>query len=524
MTSSHTETYFSESDLTIKVNGKTLINSSELVINSGIKYFLIGKNGCGKTTLLKYLYSKLSDTQDVLLIEQDIVINSTQTINEFILNAKPELYSQYLKLQTLEQELNLSDDQYKELEEISQLLNENCWFQYESQAKKILHGLGFSDINLNVKILSGGWRMRLALGKALLIQPKILLLDEPTNHLDLDAVIWLTDYLSTYKNTIITVSHQMEFINNLSDIIWFIGNPDNSGTKLYKFKGNYYNYLSGLKLINKETSNKYEKLCKQIEQMKKKSTPKKEVEEFIKINNVVRPEKPYVPVINFSQVPTINSSNVIQFKDVDFSYGTNSVLKNINLSIGMDSRIVLVGANGSGKTSFFKLCAQILKPTTGDVVVDPRVKVGWFHQQLIDTLPLDLTPIEYLKTVNAKLSDNECRMYLSKIGLKKTLEFDLCTGKISELSGGQKSRVAFSAIQVSEPNIILMDEPTNHLDIESIEALCTGINEYNGGVLLITHDVHLIKSLNNSKIYWLKDKTIEYFNGDFADYKNILLD
>jgi ATP-binding cassette subfamily F protein 1 len=104
------------------------------------------------------------------------------------------------------------------------------------------------------------------------------------------------------------------------------------------------------------------------------------------------------------------------------------------------------------------------------------------------------------------------------------LEFDLCTGKISELSGGQKSRVAFSAIQVSEPNIILMDEPTNHLDIESIEALCTGINEYNGGVLLITHDVHLIKSLNNSKIYWLKDKTIEYFNGDFADYKNILLD
>lgn len=523
MTSLHTETYFSESDLTIKVNGKTLITESELAINSGTKYFVVGKNGCGKTTLLNYLYSKLSNDYDVLLIEQDIKINSTQTINQFILNAKPQLYENFIKLQKLEQMTNLSDLEYKEMIEISNILNENSWSQYESKAKKILHGLGFVDFNLNVELLSGGWRMRLALGKALLTEPKILLLDEPTNHLDLNAVIWLTDYLSEYKNTIIVVSHQIDFINGLSDVIWFIGNPELSGTKIYKFKGNYYNYVSGLQLINKEVTNKYDKFVRQIEQMKKKSTPRKEVDDFIKKNNVIRPEKPYIPSICFNQVPSISSANVIQFQDVEFSYSDEIILSNVNISISMNSRYILVGPNGSGKTTFFKLCSQIIKPTLGNLIVDPRVKIGWFNQQLVDTLPLDISPIEYLKLVNHKMSDDECRMYLSKIGLKKTPNLDLGIQPINNLSGGQKSRVAFCAIQVLEPNIILMDEPTNHLDIESIEALCFGINKFNGGVLLITHDVHLIKSLENSTIFMLKDKTIKHFSGDFDEYVNLIL-
>lgn len=184
----------------------------------------------------------------------------------------------------------------------------------------------------------------------------------------------------------------------------------------------------------------------------------------------------------------------------------------------MDSRYILVGQNGSGKTTFFKLCAGLLKPSCGEVIKDERVRIGWFHQQLVDTLPLDLTPIDYLKNIENKLDDNKCRMYLSKIGLKKQDTFDPCTTLINELSGGQKSRVAFSAIQVKEPNIILMDEPTNHLDIESIEGLINGINEYNGGILLITHDIHLIKSINGVSLYQMTDSTIKHFNGDFDEY------
>jgi len=518
----HTETYFSE-NITVKVNGKTLINDSDISINSNTKYFLVGNNGCGKTTLLNFIYEKLSNSNDILLIEQDIKIETEQTIQEFILNANKELYENFKKFQELEKIEVLTDAQFKEIQFLQEYLNQNNWYSFQADSKKILNGLGFINPEKSVKLLSGGWRMRLALGKALLRKPKILLLDEPTNHLDLNAVIWLTNYLSEYRNTIIVVSHQIEFINDLADVIWFIGNPELSGNKLYKFKGNYYDYIKGLTQINKEANNKYEKFMKQIEQLKKKSTPKKDVEEFIKKNNVLRPPKPYSVNIEFYEVPTINSTNVIQFKEVSFGYDDN-ILKNIDLSISLNSRYILVGPNGSGKTTFFKLCSGLLTPTSGEIIRDERVKIGWFHQQLVDTLPLGITPIEYLKKLNDKLDDNKCRMYLSKLGLKKQEGFDPCTTLINELSGGQKSRVAFASIQINEPNIILMDEPTNHLDIESIEGLIKGINEYNGGVLLITHDVHLIKSIENSCIYDLDNKNIKLFNDDFDEYINKVLE
>lgn len=518
----HTQTYFSENS-TVQINGKNLINDSELTINSNTKYFLVGYNGCGKTTLLNFIYSKLKDTIDVLLIEQDIKIESDQSINDFILDADKELHNKYIKYHSLEHLENPTDEEFNELTQIQEYLNQHNWYNFNADAKRILNGLGFTEPDNSVKLLSGGWRMRLALGKALLRKPQILLLDEPTNHLDLDAVIWLTNYLSEYKNTIIVVSHQIDFINDLADVIWYIGNPELSGSKLYKFKGNYINYLKGLDLINKEVSNKYDKNTRHIEQLKKKSTPKKDVEEFIKKNNVMRPQKPYLVNINFPIVPTINSNNIIQFNDVEFGYSENMILQNIDLSISMQSRYVLVGPNGSGKTTFFKLCSGLLQPTKGEVIRDERVKIGWFNQQLVDTLPLELNPIEYLKTLDSKLDDNKCRMYLSKIGLKKQDGFDPCLTKINELSGGQKSRVAFSAIQIQEPNIILMDEPTNHLDIESIEGLIRGINEYNGGILLITHDVHLIKSIENASLYFLDNNKVKYFKGDFDEYKDFLL-
>ena len=507
-------------NIEILVNGKTLINESELTINSNTKYFLLGHNGCGKTTLLNYIYFKLKDTTDILLIEQDIKITSEQNIYDFILDANKILHDTYIEYRKLELVEAPSDEQFNSLTQKQEYLMQNNWYTYQADAKKILDGLGFMNLENSVKNLSGGWRMRLALGKALLRKPNILLLDEPTNHLDLDAVIWLTNYLAEYKNTLVVISHQVEFINNLVDIVWYIGNPELSGSKIYKFKGNFYDYVRGLDLMTKEVVNKYDKFNKQIESLKKKSTPKKDVDEFIKKNNVLRPAKPYNVTINFPDIPTISSNNIIQFNEVDFSYndGDNFVLKNVDLSIGMDSRYVLVGPNGSGKTTFFKLCAGLLKPSGGNVIIDERVRIGWFHQQLVDTLPLDLTPIDYLKKIEHKLDDNKCRMYLSKIGLKKQDTFDPCTTLINELSGGQKSRVAFSAIQVKEPNIILMDEPTNHLDIESIEGLIKGINEYGGGILLITHDIHLIKSINNVSLFQMIDFSIKHFNGNFDEY------
>jgi ATPase subunit of ABC transporter with duplicated ATPase domains len=517
------ETFYTEK-INIQINGNTIINESDVVINSNTKYFLIGQNGCGKTSLLNFIYEKLKDRIDILIIEQDIKINEMQTINEFILNANSNLYNIYKKYQELETKEELTTEEFEEIKIIQEQLNQQNWYFYQAESNKILNGLGFDNIHMPVKLLSGGWRMRLALGKALLRKPKILLLDEPTNHLDINAVIWLTDYLENYNNTIIVVSHQIDFINDLSDIIWYIGNPELNGTKLYKFKGNYHNYIKGLEQITKETKNNYEKIAKQITLLKKKSTPKKEVEDFIKKNNFKPLPNPYNVKIEFSNVPIISSNNIIQFNNVDFGYDNNTIIENIDISIAMNSRYVLVGPNGSGKTTFFKLCSGILKPIKGEIIIDERVKIGWFNQQIIDTLPLDLTPIEFLQTINNKLDAGICRMYLSKIGLKKNENIDPCTTILNNLSGGQKSRVAFVSIQIKEPNIILMDEPTNHLDIETIEGLIKGINNFNGGILLITHDIHLIKSIQNIKLFYLADKHIKFFNGDFEEYKNELIE
>ena len=269
-------------NIEISVNGKILINESGLTINSNTKYFLVGHYGCGKTTLLNYIYSKMKDTTDILLIEQDIKITSEQNIFDFILDANKSLHDAHTEYEQLELIEFPSDEEFNNITQIQEYLTQNNWYNYQADAKKILNGLGFTELEKSVKKLSGGWRMRLALGKALLRKPKILLLDEPTNHLDLNAVIWLTDYLSKYKNTLIVVSHQIEFINNLVDIVWYIGNPELTGSQIYKFKGNFYDYVKGLDLITKEMANKYDKFSKQINLLKKKSTPKKDVDEFIK--------------------------------------------------------------------------------------------------------------------------------------------------------------------------------------------------------------------------------------------------
>lgn len=184
----------------------------------------------------------------------------------------------------------------------------------------------------------------------------------------------------------------------------------------------------------------------------------------------------------------------------------------------MGSRIILVGDNGVGKTTFFKLASEIIKPTLGNINYDNRLRVGYYNQQVVENLPLKLNPIEYLKNINSKLDEGSCRCILGKLGIKRTDSLDLPKNIIENLSGGQKARVSFAQVQMLNPHLILLDEPTNHLDIESIEGLISGINEFNGGIVIITHDMYLIESIENAEIYEVKNKNIIKFNGNFDEY------
>jgi ATP-binding cassette subfamily F protein 1 len=517
----------SNEKINITVGTKKLINDSDLVINTETKYFLVGHNGCGKTTLLKHLYEKLTlKKEDVLMIDQDIQIEGTETIKEFILNANAELYHKYKQMTELEQIEELTDEQNDIYTELSEYVYANGLSTYLADSNKILKGLGFIDNEKKVSELSGGWRMRLALGKALLYKPNILFLDEPTNHLDINAIIWLTDYLETYSKTLVVVTHQISLLNTIPDEIWLIDDLENNGSHIYTIKGKYRNYIKYMEDLSKKREDTYNKLQKRVEEMRKKSKPKKEVDEFIKTNNIIRPPKPYKVTISFEPTNVFTSRNIIELQDVSFSYNDKQILSEIEFAIGFDSRYVIVGENGAGKTTLFKLCLGDLKPTTGDVIRDDRLSIAYYNQQIVEGLPLDMTALEYLSTIPKSVKSNikndeseeKLRGRLGRMGFKKVGDNDPCKIKINDLSGGQKARVALCAIQITNPHIILMDEPTNHLDMESIDALIEAINTFNGGIVVITHDIYLIESIYECQIYEVADKQVTRFDGDFDEY------
>ena len=294
-------TLYSE-NIEVTINNKILINNSDISINSGTKYFVLGQNGIGKTTLLKQIYIQLQNKLDVLMIDQDIEIKSNEMINEFILNADPIIYEAKKKMDELEKKEELTEEESDEYNKLSEILYQKEWFKYEAESKRILYGLGFTNPEIPVNILSGGKRMILAIGKALLRKPDILMLDEPTNHLDLDVVIWLTNYLESYKKTLIVITHQIGLVNSVADIIWYVGNPELKGNKIYTIRGNYNKLLKFLEQSEKETLKNYDKSLKKIEELRKKSTPKKIVDEFIKKEGILRPSKPYIVNITFDNV------------------------------------------------------------------------------------------------------------------------------------------------------------------------------------------------------------------------------
>lgn len=510
----------------ISVKNKILFKDANINCSQGNRYGFIGKNGCGKTTFLRYLSSQL-DKSDLtfLQVEQEVEANE-KTPFEIVLNANRRLHELTKEENILTDKIDdetITDEEMERYYKIQDLLLQESVDKQEPIVKKILYGLGFreKEVDIPSKNFSGGWRMRISLARALYYEPHVLLLDEPTNHLDLNAVVWLSDYLSKWKTILLTVSHNIGFLNNVCTNIINIENY-----KLVNYKGNYDRFRKTMFKKLKQQEKDWNKIEKKAKKMKKSGKKRNEINEFIKKSCVVKPEKPYKPFnVEFEKVSYARGS-LIQLKNLTFGWEKNKILfEDVELGIFNDSRFTIVGNNGIGKSSLFQVLLGKVKPISGEVIFNRGIRIGYYDQHFSESLPFEKSAVEYLESiVPENMIENSgikqtVRKFLGKIGLEGKLHNNL----IKELSGGQKARVAFVALLFKQPHIILLDEPTNHLDIESIEGLITCLKKFNGGLVVITHDTEMITELE-SQLLVLEDKKLTLWDNDFFGYIDYLLE
>lgn len=531
----YTSDSISINNFSLSVSGKSLFQDSSLIISPGNIYGLIGKNGCGKSSLLKQLSltNLFADNKiRVLYVEQELDISDKNPV-DIIFSSNSKLAYITEQIEIIEKEIkNLQDKEEPIYEDdllLENLMNKYQEFQNQiigfnkeaeiSKIKSILHGLGFTHDSMeqSSSIFSGGWRMRISLARALYIEPDLLLLDEPTNHLDLEAIIWLSNYMESWKGIAIIVSHNIGFLNETCSQIMNIEN-----LKLVTYRGNYTMFKKSLEQKHKNQIKLYDAYEKKLKEFKKNNSSKNGVEEFIKKNLVPKPEKQYYVKINFQPTNSFKS-HVIKLEDLCFSYSDKEILKNVEIGIDMNTRATLVGLNGSGKSTLMKLISGEIKPSSGTVWIQNNLRIGYYNQHFEEQLPMDKTPIEYLiDRIPDNLKDGNreitVRSYLGNV----KLEGNAHNKKINELSGGQKARVALVKLIFQQPHVLLLDEPTNHLDIETVEALINGLKNFNGGILLITHEPELINSLESE--LWIMDKNTKQVSKYLNSYENYCKD
>ncbi|RID65252.1 hypothetical protein BRARA_D00459 [Brassica rapa] len=535
----------------VSVRGKVLLKNATVKISHGKKYGLVGSNGTGKSTLLKLLaWRKIPVPKniDLLYVEQEVVADE-KTALQVVVSAKEELVKLREEAEALQNSDGDCGEQLVELYERLQVLGSDA---AEAQASKILAGLGFTK-EMQVRAtesFSGGWRMRISLARALFVQPSLLLLDEPTNHLDLRAVLWLEEYLCLWKKTLVVVSHDRDFLNTVcTDIIQL------HEQKLHLYHGNYDSFETGYEQRRKEMNKKFEIYEKQVKAAKRsgdraqqekvkdkaKFAAKKEaskrkakgraVDEDGPAPEAPKKDKGYSVEFHFPE-PTELTPPLLQLLEVSFCYPDRPDFKLSDVDVGIDmgTRVAIVGPNGAGKSTLLNLLAGDLVPTEGEVSRSQKLRIGRYSQHFVDLLTMGETPVEYLLRLHpnphlegsAINSQEAVRAKLGKFGLPG----DNHKTPIVNLSGGQKARVVFASISMSKPHILLLDEPTNHLDMQSIDALADALDEFSGGVVLVSHDSRLISRVcedeEKSRIWVVEDRTVSFFDGTFEEYKEEL--
>uniref|UniRef100_A0A7S3XX63 ABC transporter domain-containing protein n=1 Tax=Heterosigma akashiwo TaxID=2829 RepID=A0A7S3XX63_HETAK len=532
----------------ISAHNKLLFDNAQLNIVQGRKYGFVGPNGAGKSTLLKMIASKelrIPPKVDCLYVEQEVVADDTPAY-EAVLKADKERWALIEEERALTRALDAGEAAGEGAEdrlgEIYARMEEIGADGAESKARRILFGLGFDPKmqSMKTKHFSGGWRMRISLARALFVEPTLLMLDEPTNHLDLNAVIWLDDYLQKWKKTLLIVSHDQDFLNSVCEDIVHLHE-----LRLEYYRGNYDDFKEMECQKRKQQQKDWEKQEKRIRQLKQSGQSKSKATEEVKkkervrgaraekkkanqavaagqeaqtATELIKRPRDYVVTIAFPDVDEL-SPPIIEVLDCEFHYPNGpTILKDMNFGIDLDSRICVVGPNGAGKSTLLKLLTGELTPTTGELKRNQRLRMGIYNQHFVDRLPMSLSPVDYIRQEHNEQTYQSTRNLLGRFGL----EGHAHTIPMRDLSGGQKARVVFTELSLQHAHILFLDEPTNNLDIESIDALCTAIQNFNGGVVVVTHDARLVEACD-CRLWVVDDGGCWAFNGEFEDYKAQLL-
>jgi len=511
--------------------GAELLQDTKLELSCGNRYGLMGVNGCGKSTLLACLGNRevpIQDHIDIYYLAREIPA-SEKTALEAVMEADEER----IKLEALAEMLALeTDDASQEyLMQVYERLDDLGADTAESRAAHLLMGLQFTPAmqNKKCKDFSGGWRMRVALARALFLRPHLLLLDEPTNHLDLEACVWLEEELKTYPTILLIVSHSQDFLNGVCTQIMHM-----DLRKLKIYGGNYDQFMKTRAEQVEAQMKQYNWEQDQIAHMKeyiarfghgsaklarqaqsKEKTLAKMVADGL-TQKVVADRSVSFCFYDCGKIPP----PVIMVQNVSFRYNEETpwIYKNLEFGMDLDTRLALVGPNGAGKSTLIKLIYGSEVPTEGMVRRHNHLKLGLYHQHLHELLEMDLSPLDYMMKKFPEFKErDEMRKVIGRYGITGKAQ----TAPIKQLSDGQKCRVVFAWLSWQMPHMLLLDEPTNHLDMETIDALADAIKNYEGGVILVSHDFRLIDQVAND-IWICENQKVTKWEGDILAYKNHL--
>ncbi len=515
-------------DITLRRGSKLLFDHANAAIFARQKVGVVGLNGCGKSSLFSLLLNQTTPDGGDFEIQPNIKIaylaqevpNTDISALQYVMNGDQELSDLIKQLKIVEES---SHDGHL-VTTLHNRLYELNGYDLEARAAKMLVGLGFKieEQQQAVNAFSGGWRMRLNLAQVLMSRADLLLLDEPTNYLDLDAIVWLEEWLQNYAGTLLLISHDRDFLDNVIEKVIYIGN-----SKLEVYAGNYSGFerqraekLAQEQSLYKKQQAKVEHLNKYINRFRAKASKARQAQSRIKalenmeLVSITQIDSPFS--FEFQKTKPC-SAPLLAMSEVDVSYGKSNVLSGVSFSLNPDDAVGVLGINGAGKSTFMKTLAGVLKVNAGNMFFNRDLKIGYFAQHQIDQLDMQASPMNIIQRVDPLVREQQVRTFLGSFGFCSDAVFR----PITHFSGGEKARLVLALLIWQKPNLLLLDEPTNHLDLEMRAALTYALQEYTGALVLVAHDRYLLKAVVN-EFYLVDDHKVAKFTGDLDDYQKWL--